>query len=162
MPKQPYVLKFEYRGVPLEARRVQEAVAKNTKWNYETMIVYFPQEPGASIDQIQIFFDTADNIWRHWPTKFSSDHKNLGGALAEARTANPEMHTYKVKVELHKYSDLSDNPTTKRILSEGANPSEAVYKLREIFDKDNTVILRGGTKRYVGRTHLSDVQGPVE
>jgi hypothetical protein len=158
----PYILKFEFRGVPLEARRIHAGISPHTKWMTETYAVHHPEEPGQPIDQIEIFHDRNSDDWVHWPTKFTSDHRPLGQTLATARTASPELHSYKVKVELHKYVDLSDRPTTKTIISEGTNSSDAVYRLRDIITKDNVLILQSGNKRYVGRVHLENVSGPMD
>jgi hypothetical protein len=157
----PYTVSFTFRGVPLEARRLREGVAPSTLWNFEDFAVAHPAEPGQPIDQIQLYFDRSSGEWSHWGTKFSTDHKELGKALAVARTQSPELHTYSVLVELHKHSDLSDRPTNKRLPVEATNPSEAVYKLREIVGRDNEIVLRSGTKKYIGRVHLTQVSGPL-
>jgi hypothetical protein len=163
MPKN-YALQFLLKGVPLQARRIETSVAPATKWATETFAVNFPAEPGVSIDQIQIFYDANDDTWRHWPTKFIEGHKDLGNAVAKARNDTPELRDYKVRCDLHKYSDLSDKPTIRFLPSQGSNPSDAVYRLREKIEEERShnyncaeLVLRSGSKRYIGSIYLSGV-----
>jgi len=152
-----YVVSFVHQGVPLEARRLRTGTAPSTKWIFEDFAVYHPSEPGSPIDQIQLYYDTQDDEWKHWPTKFVSSHRPLGKSLAIARNENPELTSYKVTVNVHRHVDLSDKPTTRKIKVEAQNPSEAVYRLRDAISADNVLVLPNGSHRYIGNVWFTRV-----
>src|SRR5579863_6585068 len=78
------------------------------------------------------------------------------------------MPKFNVKVEVHKYQDLSDKPVERMLPIEASDEEDAVYKMRELLDEERrkdavasgvsepfgVVIFMGkkdGPKRYVGR-----------
>ena len=162
----PYILEISVNGTNLEAHRIGTGKSETTGWTTETFAINYPQERGTSIDAIQLFFDPTDELWHHWPTKFVSSHKPIGEAVAQTRNNNPELKTYQVRIELHKHSDLSDRPTIKKVPSAGANPSDAVYRLRDQVNAERQankgyakLTLQSGSKRYIGNVLLTGVSG---
>lgn len=78
------------------------------------------------------------------------------------------MPKFNVKVEVHKYQDLSDKPVERMLPIEADDEEDAVYKMRELLDEERrkdaaasgvgeaygaAIFLggKGGSKRYVGR-----------
>lgn len=46
------------------------------------------------------------------------------------------MPRYNVKVEVHKYQDLSDLPVERTLPIEASDEEDAVYKMRDLLDEE--------------------------